>query len=121
VRHLHSLSLRVPTRRDAAIRFFFPLSQRGIEGDFFICHYPAANPGDCLGMPGESITGEGLRGSSIAIVRQKGVTSVSLTIILAGKDIQEWRKTIDIQTELPYIFLKRKQCLIKKLAPNMEE
>jgi len=44
-----SVSLRVPTRWDAAIHFFFPLSQRGIEGDFFICHYPAAKPGVCLG------------------------------------------------------------------------
>jgi hypothetical protein len=45
----------------AAIHFFFPLSQRGKKGDFFICHYPEAKPGKCMGM----------RNSSIAIVRKR--------------------------------------------------
>jgi hypothetical protein len=55
----------------AAIHFFFPLSQRGKKGDFFICHYPEAKPGECMGMLGEYSAGKGMRNSLIAIVKKK--------------------------------------------------
>jgi hypothetical protein len=42
-----------------------PFLKGGLRG-IFICHYPAAKPGERMGMLGESRTGNGLRGSSIA-------------------------------------------------------
>jgi|GEM_PF-2628151 hypothetical protein len=64
----HCESRHVGTRQSIS----FPFPKGGLRGNL-ICHYEAAKPGECMGMLGESSTGNGLRGSSIAIVKKKYV------------------------------------------------